>query len=45
MRDQSEVTTFVEPILVTAPYRHWGDVGGGIDAPHLDAMKIGWPEY
>ena len=53
MRDQSEVTTFVEPIVFSAPRTCFGDdpnigggwVGGSGYAPHLDSLKRGWPEY
>jgi hypothetical protein len=35
----------VAPILVTAPYRYFGDIGGSIDAPHLQLDKSNWPVY
>jgi hypothetical protein len=52
MRDQSEVTTFVPPILVSAPRTYVGDhpeisgwSGGSGCAPHLDVYKRDWPVY
>jgi phage terminase large subunit-like protein len=48
-----EQTTFVAPIIVTAPKTYFGDhpeisggwYGGSGVAPHLDRDKRDWPEY
>jgi hypothetical protein len=53
MRDQSEITTFVSPIVVSAPRTCFGDdpginggwSGGSAYAPHLDMYKTNWPVW
>jgi phage terminase large subunit-like protein len=41
-----EDSVIAEPIVVCAPYAYSpGGFAGGMDAPHLDVMKVGWPTW
>ena len=50
---RTEATSFVEPIVVSAPRTYFGDdpninggwVGGSGYAPHLDTYKTNWPVW